>query len=163
MSLSEPNALRERMWSALVKTRFVFLISKPGAHAQPMTAFAEPAAARLWFFTGADTDLVRELGSDRSQITFVDEEQKLWASLLGTLRRNDDREVIDRYWNPMVAAWYPKGKSDPALALLAFDATEADIWTSAGAVRFGWEIAKANLTGTLPDVGARAHVGEAHP
>jgi general stress protein 26 len=33
--------------------------------------------------------------------------------------------VIDRLWNPFIAAWYEEGKDDPKLCLLRFDATDA--------------------------------------
>ena len=36
--------------------------------------------------------------------------------------------MIDRLWNPFVAAWYEDGKDDPQLALLRLDAECAEIW-----------------------------------
>ena len=54
--------------------------------------------------------------------------EALFASLQGALVRDDDRAVIDRLWNPFVAAWYEGGKDDPKLALLRFDAEHAEIW-----------------------------------
>lgn len=43
----------------------------------------------------------------------------------------NDREVIDRLWNPYVAAWYEGGKDDPKLVLLRLDAERAQIWENA--------------------------------
>ena len=39
-----------------------------------------------------------------------------------------DRAVIDRLWNPFVAAWYEGGKDDPKLLLLRMDLSHAKIW-----------------------------------
>lgn len=36
--------------------------------------------------------------------------------------------MVDRLWNPYVAAWYEGGKDDPKLALLRLDADHAQIW-----------------------------------
>jgi general stress protein 26 len=81
---------------------------------------------------------------------------KLYACLGGLIRPDPDRERMDRYWNPVVAAWYPEGKDDPRLTLLRLDARDAEVWiTEAGPARFAWEIAKANATREQPDLGGR--------
>ena len=70
-----------------------------------------------------------------------------------------DRARIDKYWNPVVAAWYPDGKDDPHLTLIRFDAEDGRVWVSdKGGVGFGYQILKANLTKTQPDVGGVSDV-----
>jgi uncharacterized protein YqjF (DUF2071 family) len=69
-----------------------------------------------------------------------------------------DREIIDRYWNPVLAAWYPDGKQDRHLAILRFDADEGRVWVGVGLIKFAFEITRANLTKTLPDAGGVADV-----
>ena len=69
-------------------------------------------------------------------------------------RRRLDPARIEKYWNPIVAAWYPEGKADPHLTLLCLDVTDAQVWISEGGpIKFAFEVAKANLTGQTPDVG----------
>lgn len=76
------------------------------------------------------------------------------ACLSGPIVQSHSREIIDRFWNPMVAAWFEGGKDDPELTLLQFTPNSADVWASTGnALAFGWEIAKANMTDAEPDVG----------
>ena len=66
---------------------------------------------------------------------------------------------MDKYWNAVVAAWYPQGKDDPHLTLLCFNLSDAEVWISqAGPVRFAWEIAKANATHSTPDVGGHTRL-----
>jgi general stress protein 26 len=36
--------------------------------------------------------------------------------------------VVERLWNPFVAAWYDGGKDDPELRLLRFDPERAQVW-----------------------------------
>jgi general stress protein 26 len=81
------------------------------------------------------------------------------ACIHGALSIDQDRERIDRYWNPVVAAWYPDGKDDPQLTLVRFDGEDGRVWVSdKGVLGFGYQILKANLTKTLPDAGGVADV-----
>ena len=59
----------------------------------------------------------------------------------------------------MLAAWYPEGKDDPKLTILRFDAGEGRVWVNEGGLlKFAFEVAKANITRTLPDAGGVADV-----
>ena len=70
-----------------------------------------------------------------------------------------DREIIDRHWNPVLAAWYPGGKDDPNLTILRFDAGDGRVWVNEGGFfKFFYEIAKANVTKTLPDAAGAVDV-----
>ena len=60
---------------------------------------------------------------------------------------------------PPAAAYFPGGKDDPELTMLRLDLSDAEIWHSeAGPVRFAYEVAKANLTKTVPDMGSKTEV-----
>jgi len=102
------------------------------AHARPMTGLAEDERSPIWFFTASDTELVEALGdgarSGRALATFASKGHDLFATLHGTLHVDTDRAVVERLWNPFVAAWFEGGKDDPKLRLLRFDADKAEIW-----------------------------------
>lgn len=158
--MNDPAAVERRLWDEIEKDQIGMLGVVGGAahHLQPMTAFVEPAAKRLWFFTRNDTDLVEEIGAGHKAM-FVFQQRDLRACVGGRLTVTQDRDRMDRYWNAVVAAWYPKGKDDPHLTLLRLDCDDAQVWISqAGPMRFAWEIAKANATGHAPDLGGRAEV-----
>ena len=71
----------------------------------------------------------RALSQNRRAIAaFSSKGHDLFASVQGSLSISRDRDVIDRLWNPFIAAWYEDGKDDPKLALLRFDAEHAEIW-----------------------------------
>jgi general stress protein 26 len=150
----------QKLWKALDATRTGMLGLVGGDHMQPMTGFAERETNTVWFYTRKDTDLVRDTGDGRSAMyCLVTENEKIYACLAGDLSLSHDDERIAKYWNPVVAAWYPEGKDDPNLTLLRFDLSDAQIWVSEqGPVRFVWEVAKANLTKTFPDMGDRGEV-----
>ena len=44
--------------------------------------------------------------------------------------------MIDRLWNPFIAAWY-SGKDDPKLRLMRFDPEEAEVWENANSLFAG--------------------------
>lgn len=129
--MSTPQELETKLWKALGSDRVVML-GLDGAeegHTRPMTAQVEGGRSPLWFFTSKDNQMVQRLGTaQRATATFAAKGHELFASLQGTLHLHNDRATIDRLWNRFVAAWYEGGKDDPKLALLRFDATDAEIW-----------------------------------
>ncbi|RZJ16941.1 MAG: hypothetical protein EON91_11205 [Brevundimonas sp.] len=157
-----PAEAETEFWKHLKSSNTGMLgLDQPGYHSQPMTAFREEETGTIWFFTRDDTDLARDaaLGAQSAMFTYGSKDQEVWACIHGELSVSHDRERIDRYWNPVVAAWYPEGKDDPHLTLLRFEADDGRIWVSkSGPVRFMFEVAKANLTKTLPDAGGVADV-----
>jgi general stress protein 26 len=84
---------------------------------------------QIWFFGAHSENLVKNLQkSQRAIATYVSKDHKLFASIHGTLHLSNDRQAIDRLWNPMIASWFKDGREDPDLALLRFETTSADIW-----------------------------------
>jgi general stress protein 26 len=166
------KAVEERLWKEIDKAHFGMLglvDIDPPQHFQPMSAFTDQAAGEIWFYARTDSDLVRDVergdgagkqaGGHDAMLIIQAKDREVQACIGGVLTTRHDRDVIDRYWSPMVAAWYPNGKDDPALILLRFKPADAQVWIAdAGPVKFGWEIAKANATGKTPDLGGTAHL-----
>lgn len=129
-----PAELEAKFWKALKsdRTMMLGLYAVEDAHARPMTAQFENDRSPIWFFTASDTELAETLGdgacSGRAIATFASKGHDLFATLHGTLEIDTDRAVIDRLWNPFVAAWFEGGKDDPKLRLLRLDADKAEIW-----------------------------------
>ena len=126
--------IKDKFWKAL-KSDMTVMLGLDGArdgHTQPMTAQIEnDEGGPLWFFTAKDNSLIAALGqSHRAIATFADKGHSLFASISGELSVDTDRAVIDRLWNPFVAAWF-EGKNDPKLALLRLDPDNAKIWLNA--------------------------------
>ncbi len=149
--------VEEKLWKAIEHQNTGMLgLTGDDHHYQPMTAFVEREAARLWFYTKNDTDLVKSIGTGASDAAFIYQARDLQASIDGRIALDHDPERIERYWNVHVAAWYPEGKDDPTLTLLRMDVTEAGVWVSEGGLlKYAFEVAKANATKTTPDIGER--------
>ena len=89
----------------------------------------------------------------------MSKDRQIQACIRGTLTATLDTLHRDKYWNAVVAAWFPKGKDDPHLTMLCLDCEDSQLWISEiGTAKFGFEIAKANLTGTLPNLGDKTRL-----
>ena len=127
--MTDTRELETRFWKHLDDDRTVML-GADGIAPRPMTAIAEDDRAPLWFFTSSDTDLGKALDASSGiagVASFAAKDHDLFATLRGQLTADNDRDVIDRLWNPFIAAWF-EGKDDPKLRLLRMDAPEAHVW-----------------------------------
>lgn len=134
-----PQELEQKFWKALKSDRTLMLglDGVEDGHSRPMTAQAENDRSPIWFFTSKENALVQHLGQGHRAIAaFSSKDHELFASIRGNLVLDTDRAVVDRLWNPFVAAWY-EGKDDPKLALLRLDAENAEIWLNASSLLAG--------------------------
>src|SRR3970040_2686609 len=129
MSTRTPQELEKKFWKALKSDR-TLLLGLDGVedgHSRPMTAQVEGESGPIWFFTGKPNALVEHLADGRRAIAaFSAKDHELFASIKGNLRIDQDRAVIDRLWNPFIAAWFEDGKDDPNLVLLPLHAQAAE-------------------------------------
>ncbi len=128
--MQNSQKLEEKLWKALADDRTLMLgvDGVEDGHSRPMTAMVEGAAGPIWFFAGTPNAVVNNLGQNcRAVAAFVSKGHDLFASIHGNLSVDQDRAVIDRLWNPFIAAWFD-GKDDPKLVLLRFDPEKAEVW-----------------------------------
>jgi len=139
MAMPAPQELEAKFWKALNsdRTMMLGLDGVEEGHARPMTGQFEDDRSPIWFFTSVDNGIVKQLAAgNRAIANFTSKGHDVFATLHGTLARETDRAVIDRLWNPFVAAWYD-GKDDRKLALLRLDADEAEIWLDGSSIVAG--------------------------
>ena len=136
--MADTRELESRFWKHLNDDRTVMLGAN-GIVPRPMTAIAEDDSAPIWFFTADDTDLGKALDGQSSlqaDASFASKDHEVFATITGTLVRDDDRTVIDRLWNPFIAAWF-EGKDDPKLRLLRMDTADAQVWLNENSMLAG--------------------------
>jgi general stress protein 26 len=133
----------EKLWRALKDDRTVMLglNGVDDGHSRPMTAQLDgDTGPAIWFFTSKDSGILQALqgGADsRAIAAFASKGHDLFASIEGAIVDDTgNRAVIERLWNPFVAAWY-EGKDDPKLALLRLDAERAEVWLDANSLLAG--------------------------
>ena len=136
--MTDTRELETRFWKHLDDDRTVML-GADGIAPRPMTAIAEDDRAPLWFFTSSDTDLGKALDASSGiagVASFAAKDHDLFATVRGSLTAHNDRDVIDRLWNPFIAAWFD-GKDDPKLRLLRMDSAEAHVWLNENSMMAG--------------------------
>ena len=159
--MNNPQELEQKFWKALKTDRTVMLglDGVEDGHARPMTAQAENDKGPIWFFTSADNGIVQKLAAGHRAIaTFTSKNHQLFATIHGGIAVDNDPTVIERLWNPFVAAWYEDGKQDPKLRLLRMDAEHAEIWLNESSLLAGVK----TMLGVDPKKDAKdkvAHVG----
>jgi general stress protein 26 len=147
-----------QIWDKLDKVHAVMLGSPDHAqHMQPMAPQTAREENAVWFYTKTSADIARAGGGHVHMCIFGDDDW--YACLDGHLETVRSPEHADRFWSSITEAWYPGGKNDPELTMLKFTPSTGQIWASTSStVKFGWEIAKANLTDEEPDVGYKTAV-----
>ena len=131
-------ALRKKFWKELDDSPFIMLGLKgvEDDRTRPMTAQIDVSeggdkedGGQIYFF-GSKSDGVGQAvhGSGRAVATFASKGHAVFAHIHGTLVPLDDKAVVERLWNPIIASWYKDGKDDPDLQLLRFDTESADVW-----------------------------------
>ena len=102
----------------------------------------------LYFSTAIDSPKVSELEAD-PRVNVCMQDKRRFVSVTGVARLVKDRALIDKLWSETWKVWFPKGKDDPSLRILAVEPSEAAYWDGTGleGVTYLFEMAKAYVTG----------------
>jgi general stress protein 26 len=131
-------------------------------HARPMVVAELRADADAYFVTSIDSPKVAEIYADADVLLTLQGEHQ-YAAVYGRANVERDRAQIARLWQDAWKTWFPRGASDPAIALLRFDAEHGEFWNDAGmsGVRYEFEGARAHMTSAQPVADGR-RPGHAH-
>lgn len=127
-------------------------------HARPMAIAELRADADAYFVTSVDSPKVAEIYADADVLlTFQSAHQ--YAAVYGRVNVVRERALVDRLWQESWRVWFPRGKSDPTIALLRFDADRGEFWNDAGmrGVQYAFRAARAYLSGETPRVDRDQH------
>ena len=139
--------------TAMLVTR----MANGGLRSRPLAIAEARPDGGLYFATSIESGKVHELDDDPHVNVAMQNGHRHFVSVSGRARIERDRRLIDRLWSDSWKVWFPDGKNDPALCLIAVEPTEAEYWDSSGAtgLRYLFEAAKAFATGTRPDTDDR--------
>ncbi|MBC2834398.1 pyridoxamine 5'-phosphate oxidase family protein [Paragemmobacter straminiformis] len=156
--MTDDRELRAGFWRALHSDRTVMLGLEGGSAApRPMTAITEGEHDHgpIWIFTGKDTELgAKVTATAPAFFTFAASDHALFATVHGLISPHSDPAVVERLWNPFIAAWYPQGRDDKNLLLLRFDPSRAEIWKNGSGLFAGLQM----LLGRDPKPDVKGHV-----
>ena len=116
-------------------------------------AFAQiEDSGRAWFITSIDTAKGHEIESDTRVHLVCQDDHSAYLSLSGRASLDRNRAKIEEVWKEPFKVWFPGGKDDPEIALIAVTLDEAEFWDNQGQnkIRYLFETTKAYFTGTTP-------------
>jgi general stress protein 26 len=156
MSISSPEQ-RQKFHDLLAKFDTAMLVThtETGAlRARPMAIAHIDDSCRVWFFTSVVSGKVHEMETDTHVNVVCQKERTLHLSLSGIAKLSRDRAKIDEFWKEVYKVWFPKGKEDPELTLVAVEPSEGEYWDDEGfkRIKYLFEAAKAYATGTKPEI-----------
>jgi general stress protein 26 len=83
----------------------------------------------LWFLTARGSRKAFELNQNpHASVAFQSLGGKRFVSVEGTAIVVRDSVDLKRMWNASYRSWFPKGRSDPSIALVALRVTRAEYW-----------------------------------
>lgn len=130
--MNTPADIEMKFWKSFKSDRTVMLgiAGSEDTHTRAMTAQMDGDEGPIWFFGSKQSALAKglgESGGESATMVFTAKDHDLFASVHSTLLIEKDHDMVERLWNPFVAAWYT-GKDDPKLLLMGLDAGEEHVW-----------------------------------
>ena len=155
----------KKIWELAKELKVAMVVTEDEStnslRSRPMHIVQDEFDGTFWFFTKASGDKVEEIKEDsRVNLAFACREDGDYLSASGTARINRRQDLIDKYWNPFVAAWFPEGKDSPSCTLMEIKVTQAESWESnSNKMVQLYKIAKANIKDEKPDMGDNQKYG----
>jgi general stress protein 26 len=154
---------KEKIWNLIKDIKVGMLTTKyhDEIHSRPVHLVQDEYDGHLWFYTSTDAAKTDEIYQDKNvSISFSDRSSDTYVSLTGTAKIIHNKMLIDRFWGPFVAAWFPEGKDSDKVALLEIHVHAGEHWdTKAPKIVQLYEIFKANMTDSQPDMGENKKFG----
>jgi general stress protein 26 len=152
---------REMLFSAIDEFSAAMLTtqdSNGAPRARPMSILAREPGGRLWFASREQTGKVNEIAMD-SDAGVIMQSDDAFVSMTGTCSLLRDADKAEELWKPQLKPWFPDGPRDPALTLIRFDPTEAEVWRSDArtAIPYAFEAVKAAAKGEKMDPPSKSH------
>ncbi len=156
---------KQLIWNLIKEIKVGMLVTDDGdegvLRGRPMHLVQDEYDGTLYFFTPKDSSKVFEIKDHRNVcITFSNPDDQIYVSLSGKAHLTQDKELIDRYWNTWAEAWFEEGREDPNVAVLEVKINKGEHWDADenGLVQ-AFEMAKANVTDSTPDIGENVKFG----
>ena len=147
----------DKLWNMIRGIGIAMLTSDDDGvlRSRPMAASQKDFDGTLWFFTRAGAHKVDEVAEhSRVNVSYSDSGQQNYVSLSGHASVVRDPDTIKAHWSESMRTWFPKGSSDPDIALLKVDIEQAEYWDApSSAMVYLAGYAKAVVTGKAPHPG----------
>ncbi|KKO48802.1 pyridoxamine 5'-phosphate oxidase [Arsukibacterium sp. MJ3] len=154
---------KQKIWDLIKNIKTAMLTTHHGGElrSRPMVLVQNEYDGTLWFYTDLVSEKVLELESDNHVcVSFSDPDQQVYVSLTGVGQAIRDKTLIDKYWGPFVAAWFPKGKDSPNVGMLEIKIVKGEHWDSnSSKMMKSIKTVHAKIKGEQPDLGEHQKFG----
>lgn len=100
-----------------------------GTHSRPMLVHEIDENGWLWFVTDRHSRKSCELGQNpHATVAFQSRKGDRYVSVQGTAIVVRDDVRLRELWNPTVRSWFPRGRRDPEIVLVALRVARAEYW-----------------------------------
>ena len=138
--------------------------STGASHTRPMLVHDVDEGGWLWFVTDRHSRKTCELSQNpHATVAFQSTKGDRYVSVQGTAVVVRDDVKLKELWNPTLRSWFPRGKRDPEIVLVAMRVARAEYWLvpRTRVVRI-LGVAKAMMMGKRHDAGKHG-VLDLHP
>lgn len=163
--MSNEKTAHDRLWEIIKDIRFGMLThrhTEGGLHAHPLTTQNKELGPKgaLYFFVSKKSEVGQRLRADgKVGLSYADPNKDVWVSISGTATINEDKEAIERLFNPMAKAWFPGGPTDPDLELVEVHIDHAEYWdVKESKPTQLLKMAAAAISGERPQMGEHTEV-----
>jgi general stress protein 26 len=127
------------------------------AETRPMATQAIDEDGTFWFFSMAENRTNEEVQKNpRVQLIYALPGSSEYLAVVGQAAVLRDREKVEQLWTPLAKTWFPEGKDDPRLLLIAVKPTAGQYWdTKNNKVVQMIKIALGAVTGRTMDDGVQ--------
>lgn len=139
-------------------------LPRGGSHSRPMLVHDIDEGGWLWFVTDRHSRKACELGRNpHATIAFQSKKGDRYVSVQGTAVVVRDDVKLKELWNPTLRSWFPRGRRDPEIVLVAVRVARAEYWLvpRTRLVR-GVGMVKAIITGKRHEAGKHGTL-DLHP
>ncbi|MEO8543224.1 MAG: pyridoxamine 5'-phosphate oxidase family protein [Burkholderiaceae bacterium] len=161
-----PDEARKKLWELIKEIRFGMFTTRHTnghLHSRPMTTQNRglDEDASLWFFMSRANGPVDDVRNDPSvNVVYADPSDDSYVSVSGNAVVVDDMARKQQLWSKMNDAWFPRGPTDPDVALVEVKIIHANYWdVDDNKIVQLFKMATASVSGNPPqDMGEHATV-----
>ena len=151
----------DRVWGIIERVGVCMLTTRfsHGLRARPLEARPDRDDGRIWFVTDLHSGKEQEIESeDDVGLVFIDAREKAYLSITARAQVLRDQAKAAAIWKSTDNVWW-RGPDDPNVCVLRVTPITAELWDGpASKAVAAFELAKARLSGTKPNLGENRKV-----
>ena len=97
----------------------------------------------IWIFTKYENNICEQIRkTDTVCVSYSDPARNSYMCVMGTAKLVNDKKIMEKYWSPIMKAWYTDGLEDPSMILVQIVPQSADFWDGPNSEVFSFQSEK---------------------